>query len=137
MGGNGVECLLVGSTPFTCFKSGRSTGKSCGGFGLSGFFGSDGGDFLMGGFGLSSIPEGLESGRGGGSDFLVISSSGLPTGFNLTGISVWLTALGGGGRSVLVFFNLGNSGRFGFASTLSSLTGSGGFLGRSTKFSKH
>jgi hypothetical protein len=78
----------------------------------------------------------LESGKGGGSDFLVISSGRLPTGFSLTGISVWLTELGGGGRSALVFLSLGNSGRFGFPSALSSLTGSWGFLGRSAKNSK-
>lgn len=87
-----VECRLVGSLsiPFKCLATGRSefNGKSRGGLDLSGFFGNKGGDFLTGGFGLSSLPLGLESGNGGGSDFLVISSAGLDTGFNLTGISV-------------------------------------------------
>ena len=62
-----------------------------------------------------------------------ISSGVPPTGFNFTGISVWLTVLGGGGRSVLVFLSLGNSGLLGFPSTLSSLNGIGGFLGRSKR----
>ena len=78
------------SIPFKCLATGRSefTGKSKGGFDLSGFFGSEGGDFLTGGFGRSSLTLVLEFGNGGGSDFLVMSSAGLDTGFNLTGISV-------------------------------------------------
>ena len=87
-----AECLFIGSLsiPFKCLACGRSefNGKSRGGLDLSGFFGNEGGDFLTGGLGLSSLPVGLESGNGGGSDFLVISSAGLLTGFNLTGISV-------------------------------------------------